>query len=126
MSDEKAAKAFIEASHNVLFSPYNFADIVRVAGAIPASALNKVAIGWFRLMEIEHRYGIGDPVIGELGSRIVHEVLSDYEELPNYNPGRGFEDGGGSARGTWEDYESRYSPSFIRRGVDAQELKGRP
>jgi hypothetical protein len=118
MSQDKAAKAFIDASHNVLFSAYGFADAVRLAGAIPASALNKVAIGWFRLMEVEHRYGLGDPVIGELGSRIVHEVLNDYEELPNYNPGRGFEDGGPGARGTWEDYESRYSPSFIRRGVD--------
>lgn len=119
MSEEKAAKAFVEASHNVLFSPYNFADIVRLAGTIPASALNKTAIGWFRLMEIEHRYGLGDPVIGELGSRIVHEVLNDYEESPNYNPGRGFEDNGATSRGTWDDYESRYTPSFIRRGYDA-------
>ena len=118
MTEEKAAKAFIEASHNVLFSPYGFADKIRLAGVIPASMLNKVAIGWFRLMEIEHRYGIGDPAIGELGARIVHEVLSDYEELPNYNPGRGFESGGAGSRGTWADYESTHSPTFIRRGFD--------
>jgi hypothetical protein len=119
MTQDKAEKAFIDASHNVLFSAYGFADAVRLAGAVPASALNKVAIGWFRLMEVEHRYGIGDPVIGELGSRIVNEVLSDYEELPDYNPGRGFEGGSADNRGTWEDYESRYSPSFIRRGFDS-------
>ena len=118
MAEDKAAKAFIEASHNVLFSPYGFADKVRLSGVIPASILNKVAIGWFRLMEIEHRYGIGDPAIGELGARIVHEVLSDYEELPNYNPGRGFEGGGTDTRGTWSDYESKNPPTFIRRGFD--------
>lgn len=118
MTEEKAAKAFIEASHNVLFSPYGFADEIRLAGVIPANALNKVSIGWFRLMEIEHRYGIGDPVVGELGARIVHEVLSDYEEVPNYNPGRGFEGGGTGSRGTWEQYERSNPPTFIRRGFD--------
>lgn len=118
MSQEKAVKAFIEASHNVLFSPYHFADSVRLSGVVAANALNKVALGWFRLMEIEHRYGIGDPVLGDLGSRIVHEVLSDYEEVPNYNPGRGFEDNGNISRGTWEDHEQRNPPTFIRRGYD--------
>lgn len=115
---DKAVKAFSEASHNKLFSPYEFADRIRLLGIIPASALHKVAIGWFRLMEIEYRYGIGDPLAGEMGSRIVHEVLSDYEELPEYNPSRGFESGGGDTRGTWENYESRVSKTFIRRGVD--------
>ena len=118
MAEEKAIKAFVDASHNRMFSPYQFADAVRLAGVIPASVLNKVAIGWFRLMEIECRYGVGDPIIGELGSRIVHEVLNDYEEVPDYNPGRGFADNGRGNRGTWEDYESRYSPSFVRRGFD--------
>jgi hypothetical protein len=118
MSQEKSIKAFVDASHHRLFSPYQFADAIRLAGAIPASMLNKVALAWFRLMEIEYRYGIGDPVVGELGSRIVHEILNDYEELPNYNPGRGLDDQDTRNRGTWEDYESNYSPSFIRRGYD--------
>jgi hypothetical protein len=119
MAEEKAAKAFVEAAHHKLYNPYQFADKIRTSGAIPASALHKTALAWFRLMEIEHRYGIGDPIAAEMGSRIVHEVMSDYEELPNYDPSRGLEGGGGDNRGTWEDYESRYSPSFIRRGFDS-------
>jgi len=119
MSEDKAVKAFSEAAHNKLYNPYQFADKIRLAGVIPASALHKTALAWFRLMEIEHRYGVGDPVAAEMGSRIVHEVMSDYEELPDYNPGRGFENGSASAGGTWEDYESRYSPSFVRRGFDS-------
>lgn len=118
MSEQKVAKAFIDASHNRLWNSYHFVDIIRQAGQIPASAMHKAAVGWFMLMEIEHRYGIGDPMAGEMGSRIVHEVLSDYEELPDYNPGRGFESSSGDARGTWANYEPRASASFVRRGVD--------
>lgn len=115
---DKAIKAFSEAAHNKLFSPYEFADRIRLLGVIPASSLHRVSIGWFRLMEIEHRYGIGDPVAGDMGSRIVHEVLADYEELPDYNPGRGFEGDSNISRGTWQDYERRNPPTFIRRGAD--------
>jgi len=118
MSQDKAIKAFGEAAHNRLFSPYEFADRIRLLGVIPASALHKVAVGWFRLMEIEHRYGIGDPVAGEMGARIVHEVLSDYEELPDYNPSRGFEASSPDTRRTWEEYERTNSPTFVRRGFD--------
>lgn len=119
MQEDKAAKAFIDASMNRLYNPYHFANLVKQAGAVPASAMNRAAVGWFMLNEIDYRYGIGDPVIGEMATRIVNEVLSDYAEIPDYNPGRGFEGGSGSAPGTWEDYESRYSPSFIRRGFDS-------
>ena len=118
MQEEKAAKVFVEASMNRMYNPYHFVNLVKQAGVIPADAMGRAAVGWFMLNEIDYRYGIGDPVTGELASRIVHEVLSDYEEVPNYNPSRGFEGGGSDTRGTWEDYESRYSPSFIRRGVD--------
>lgn len=118
MSEEKAAKVFIEASHNRLYNPYHFANLVKQAGTIPANALHKVAIGWFRLNEIDYRYGIGDPITGDMAARIVHEVLNDYEELPNYNLSRGFEAGGPDSRGTWENYEQQHSPSFIRRGFD--------
>jgi hypothetical protein len=118
MVEQKAAKAFIEASYNRLMNPYHFANLVKSEGAIPASMLHRVAVGWFMLNEIDYRYGIGDPITGELASRIVHEVLSDYEEVPDYNPNRGLEGGGSDSRGTWEDYENRYSPSFIRRGID--------
>jgi hypothetical protein len=118
-AEDKAVKAFIEASHNRLYNPYHFANLVKIAGAIPGSALHRTAIGWFMLSEIDYSYGVGDPVVGQLASRIVHEVLSDYEELPDYNPSRGFESGSASVGGTWEDYESRYTPSFIRRGFDA-------
>lgn len=118
MAEDKAVKAFVDASHHKLYNPYQFADKVRLAGIIPASALHKTALAWFRLMEIEYRYGIGDPVAAEMGARIVHEVIADYEELPNYNPSRGFEADSPDSRGTWEDYERTYSPTFIRRGFD--------
>ena len=118
MSEDKAAKYFIEASYNRMFNPYHFSNLVKSEGEIPASMLHRVAIGWFRLNEIDHRYGLGDPVVGDMSARIVYEVLSDYEELPEYNPGRGFEGGGTDTRGTWEGYESRVSKTFVRRGVD--------
>lgn len=118
MAEQKAAKAFIEASYNRLMNPYHFANLVKSEGAIPASMLHRVAVGWFMLNEIDYRYGIGDPITGDMASRIVHEVLNDYEELPNYNPSRGFEADSPDTRGTWADYESRHNPTFIRRGVD--------
>ena len=117
MSEEKAAKAFIEGSHNRLFNPYHFSNVIKSAGIIPASMLHRAALGWFRLNEIDYRYGIGDPVIGEMGSRIVHEVLNDYDEYPDYNPGRGLPQPA-IAKGTWDDFESNYQPSYVRRGVD--------
>lgn len=113
--EEKAVKAFIEMSHHRLANPYHFADLIRTSGDIAASFLHKVAIGWFRLMEIEHRYGIGDPVVGEIGSRITYEVLSDYEELPEYNTMRGFENTGGDSSRTWERSKPTVPPSFIRK-----------
>lgn len=116
----KVAKVFADASYSRLFNSYHFADLIRNAGAIPAAAMQRAAVGWFMLMEIEHRYGIGDPMAGEIGSRIVHEVLSDYEEIPDYNPGRGLEGGSGSTRGTWEGYEPNVAKTFIRRGADIQ------
>jgi hypothetical protein len=119
MIEEKAAKAFVDASMNRMYNPYHFVNLVKQAGVIPADAMGRAAVGWFVLNDIDYRYGVGDPVIGELASRIMNEVLSDYEEVPAYNPGRGFEGGGGGNRGTWEDYESRYSASFVRRGFDA-------
>jgi hypothetical protein len=118
MTEEKAAKAFIEASMHKMYNPYHFVNLVKQAGAIPADAMSRAAVGWFMLNEIDYRYGVGDPVIGELASRVMSEVISDYEEVPTYNPGRGFEDGGDGRGGTWQDYESRYSPSFVRRGFD--------
>lgn len=118
MSEEKAAKAFIEASMNRMYNPYHFVNLVKQSGAIPAAAMNRAAVGWFMLNEIDHRYGLGDPIVGDMSARIVHEVLNDYEEIPDYNPGRGFEGGDGSPSGTWGEYESRHNPTFIRRGVD--------
>lgn len=118
MSEEKAAKVFVEASMNRMYNPYHFANLVKQASAISADAMGRAAVGWFMLNEIDYRYGLGDPITGELASRIVHEVLSDYKEVPSYDPSRGFEDGSRSGRGTWEDYQSRYSPSFVRRGFD--------
>lgn len=117
-AEDKAVKAFIDASYNRLYNPYHFANLIKIAGAIPGSALHKTAIGWFRLSEIDYSYGVGDPMVGEISSRIVHEVLNDYEELPNYNPSRGFEADSPDTRGTWADYESRHNPTFIRRGFD--------
>lgn len=118
-AEDKAVKAFIDASHNRLYNPYHFANLIKIAGAIPGSALHKTAIGWFRLSEIDYSYGVGDPIVGEIGSRIVHEVLSDYEELPDYNPSRGFEGGTGDSRRTWDNYEQGHNPAFIRRGYDS-------
>ena len=118
MAEDKAAKSFIEASYNRKFNPYHFSNLVKCEGVIPASMLNRAAIGWFRINEIDFRYGIGDPVIGEMGSRIVHEVLSDYSEIPDYDPSRGFADRGPDVSGTWDKYESQHSQSFVRRGFD--------
>lgn len=118
MAEQKAAKAFIEASYNRLMNPYQFANLVKSEGAIPASMLHRAAVGWFMLNEIDYRYGLGDPVTGDMAARIVHEVLNDYEELPDYNPSRGFEAGSPDTRRTWSEYEQGYSPTFIRRGVD--------
>lgn len=118
-TEDKAVKAFVDASNNRNFNPYHFANLIKIEGGYSAQMLHKVAIAWFMLSEIDYSYGVGDPMVGQMASRIVHEVLSDYEELPEHNVSRGFEDGGTSTRGTWEDYESRYTPSFIRRGYDA-------
>jgi hypothetical protein len=118
MAEDKAAKVFVDASMNRMFNPYHFTNLVKQSGMIGADAIGRAAVGWFMLNEIDFRYGIGDPVTGELASRIVHEVLNDYEEIPSYNPGRGFSGGGVDAVGTWSHYESKHSPSFIRRGVD--------
>lgn len=115
--EDKAVKAFIEMSHHRLANPYHFADLIRTSNDIAASFLHKVAIGWFRLMEIEHRYGIGDPAVGEIGSRITYEVLADYDELPEYQPMRGFEDTGGDTSRTWESSKPSVPPSFIRKGA---------
>lgn len=117
-SDEKAAKSFIEASENRLFNPYHFANLVKQAGAIPGAMLNRTAVGWFMLNEIDYRYGLGDPIVAEMAARIVYEVINDYEELPDYTPGRGLEGGGGNANGTWEGYEPSMAKTFIRRGAD--------
>ena len=117
MTEQKAAKAFITASSDRLFNPYHFANIIKSNGSFASTALHKTAIGWFVLNEIDYRYGIGDPVIGEMGARIVSEVLSDYEELPDYDPGRGFAAADSRPIGTWGEYESTYSPSFIQRGA---------
>ena len=118
MAEEKATKSFIEASMNCMYNPYQFANLIKIEGGYPEQMFHKSAIGWFRLSEIDYSYGVGDPAVGEIASRIVHEVLNDYEELPQYNPGRGFESGSPDARGTWENYERGYSPSYIRRGYD--------
>jgi len=118
-AEEKAVKAFVEAANNRNYNPYHFANLIKIEGGYPAQALHKVSIAWFMLSNIDYQYGVGDPITGQMAARIVHEVLDDYEELPEYNISRGFEDRGPNNRGTWEDYESRYSPSFIRRGYDA-------
>lgn len=117
MSEDKAVKAFVDMANHRQSNPYHFADLVRLKGIIPASFLHKVAIGWFRLMEIEHRYGIGDPMAGEMGARITYEVLADYEELPEYQPYRGFEDTGGDTSRTWENSKPSLPPSFTRSGA---------
>lgn len=129
MVEDKAIKAFIEASQNRLFNPYYFANGIKTAAipgdpmtwnhgtTIAAMQLHKVAIGWFLLNEIDYSYGIGDPIIGEMADRIKHEVLNDYEELPEYQPFRGFENTGGDATRTWESNQSKFPPSFIRRGA---------
>ena len=117
MPEQKAAKAFIEASQNRMYNPYHFANIIKTNGGWSANMLHRVAIGWFMLNEIDHRYGIGDPVVGEMGARIMHEVVNDYDEIPEYNPGRGFATGDTNTAGTMSDYESRYNPSFVRRGA---------
>lgn len=117
MPEQKAAKAFITAANDRMYNPYHFANIIKVHGGWPAAMLHRVACGWFQLNEIDYRYGIGDPIVGEMGSRIVLEVLADYEELPDYNPGRGFAVGDSDSAGTFSEYESTYSPSFIQRGA---------
>lgn len=117
-AEEKAVKAFVEAANNRMYNPYHFANLIKIEGGYPAQMLHKVAIAWFMLSEIDYRYGVGDPMVGEMASRIVNEVLSDYDELPEYNVSRGFEGGSPDTRRNWEDYESRYTPSFIRRGYD--------
>lgn len=117
MPEQKAAKAFIEASNNRMYNPYHFANLVKTAGGYPAAMLHKVAIGWFMLNQIDFHYGIGDPVVGEMGARIMQEVVNDYEEVPDYNPGRGFAVGDTDSPGTMEDYQSRYNPSFVQRGA---------
>jgi len=116
MTEDKAVKAFVEMSHNKLSNPYNFADKIRLTDRIAADFLHKVSVGWFRLMEIEYRYGIGDPLVGEMGARIVHEVLADYEELPEYNTMRGFEGGSGDTSRTWKHSEPNVSQTIIGRG----------
>jgi hypothetical protein len=118
-AEEKAVKAFVEAANNRMYNPYHFANLIKIEGGYPAQMLHKVAIAWFMLSDIDYGYGVGDPMVGQMASRIVHEVLSDYEELPEYNVSRGFENRGGGSGGTWDDYESRYTPSFIRRGFDS-------
>jgi hypothetical protein len=118
MPEDKAVKAFVEASQNMTFSPYSFANKIKIAGGIPAGALHKVAIGWFRLSEIDYSYGVGDPIVGAMSARIVHEVLNDYEELPDYNNMRGFEGNGAGQRTTWDGYQPSVAPSFIQRGSD--------
>ena len=116
MSEEKAVKAFIEMANDRRSNPYHFADRVRLSGGFASQFLHKVAVGWFRLMEIEHRYGIGDPAVGEIGSRITHEVLNDYQEVPDYQPMRGFENTGGDTSRTWERSQPSVPPSFVRKG----------
>jgi len=118
MPEQKAAKAFIEASQNRMYNPYHFANIIKTHGGWAADALHKVSIGWFMLNEIDYRYGIGDPVVGEMASRIMHEVVNDYDEVPDYNPGRGFAAGDTDSPGTLSYYESQYNPSFVRRGSE--------
>ena len=118
MAEEKAAKAFVDASMNRMYNPYHFVNLVKQAGVIPADAMGRAAVGWFVLNDIDYRYGVGDPVIGELASRIMNEVLSDYEEVPDYNPGRGFASGSTNPSGTIEDYQARYAPSFVQRGAE--------
>lgn len=128
-AEDKSIKAFIDASYNRLFNPYHFANAVKLysdpadpvawphGSSVPAQQLHKVSIGWFLLNEIDFSYGVGDPVVGEIASRIKYEVLADYEELPEYQPFRGFEDTGGDTSRTWERNKPNVSPSFIRRGA---------
>ena len=117
-AEEKAVKAFIDAANNKMYNPYHFANLIKIEGGFAAQMLHKVSIGWFMLSEIDYRYGVGDPMVGEMASRIVNEVLSDYDELPEYNVSRGFEGGVSDTRRTWGNYEGEYTPSFIRRGYD--------
>lgn len=118
MSEDKVAKVFVDASMNRMFNPYHFVNLVKQSGTIAAAAMNRTAVGWFMLNEIDHRYGLGDPVVGDMSARIVHEILNDYEELPDYDPGRGFANPSASARGTWEGYKPSHNPTFVRRGLD--------
>lgn len=129
MIEDKAIKAFVEASQNRLFNPYHFANAVKTYTApgeltswsngltVAASQLHKVAVGWFLLNQIDYSYGIGDPLVGEMAARIKSEVLDDYEELPDYQPFRGFEDTGPDTSRTWENNKQKFPPSFIRRGA---------
>lgn len=119
MSTEKAARQFIENANDRRFHPYLFSNLVKQEGQYAGSMLHKVAVAWFLLNEIDYRYGIGDPVIGEMGARITTEVLADYDELPDYQVSRGFESGSGDTSRTWESTKHTVSPSFIRRGDDA-------
>ena len=117
MTEQKAAKSFIDAANHRLFNPYEFANIVKVSGDFPAAMLHRVSLGWFRLNEIDYRYGIGDPVVGEMAARIIHEVVEDYDEFPDYDPTRGFENRVRNTRGTWEGNKPSSPPSFIRRSA---------
>ena len=54
MSEEKAAKVFVEASMNRMYNPYHFANLVKQASAISADAMGRAAVGWFMLNEIDY------------------------------------------------------------------------
>lgn len=116
MSTQKAAKSFIQSANDRRFHPYMFSNIVKDQGQYAGSMLHKVSVAWFLLNEIDYRYNIGDPMVGEMAARITHEVLADYDELPDYQPMRGFEDTGGDTSRTWESSKPSVPPSFIRKG----------
>lgn len=117
MSTEKAARSFIQSANDRRFHPYQFANLVKEQGQYAGAMLHKVSVAWFLLNEIDYRYGIGDPMTGEMAARIVHEVLADYDELPDYQPMRGFENTGGDTSRTWESSKPSVPPSFIRSGA---------
>lgn len=79
--EEKAARAYIDASSHRLFNPYQYADIIRLADGYAAEMLRHSAIAVFRLGEIEYRYGIGDPEFGEMSSRIC-AIIDEYYPAP--------------------------------------------
>jgi hypothetical protein len=83
---EKYAKAFTNATSDQRFEPHHFAWMIKTGDIWAARALNQAAFAWFQLMEIDDRYGLGDPLVSEIGSRFVNEIMSDYNCIPAYNP----------------------------------------